>query len=75
MIRDHEMLMKFSIFWAPLKIFLLLYIPNVIIKRKKPLEGTESLQCSISLQWKAENKKKLKKGEQKDPFWCNSSLF
>lgn len=35
MIRDHEMLMKFSIFWAPLKIFLLLYIPNVIIKRKK----------------------------------------
>lgn len=46
------------------------------LREKKPLEGTESLQCSISLQWKAENKKKIKKkGEQKDPFWCNSSLF
>lgn len=31
------------------------------LREKKPLEGTESLQCSISLQWKAENKKKIKK--------------
>lgn len=31
------------------------------LREKKPLEGTESLQCSISLQWKAENKKINKK--------------
>lgn len=62
MIRDHEMLMKFSIFWAPLKIFLFLYIPNVIIKRKKNIGRRLNHYSALLV---CNGKQKIKKKKKK----------